>query len=74
MGRVACRKRHGVDVSKKIKEQKSDKAMVTGQPSYLQAVHGAVDPEENVAFSAFVDLEVGKERETRQDVRRVRVI
>jgi hypothetical protein len=42
-------------------------------PSFLQAVHGAVDPEEDVAFSGLVDLDVGKERKTRQDVRRVRV-
>jgi hypothetical protein len=53
--------------------QKSDKATVTELPSFLQAVHGAVDPEEDVAFSGFVDLDVGKQRETRQDVRRVRV-
>ncbi len=53
--------------------QKSDKATVTELPSFLQAVHGAVDPEEDVAFSGFVDLDVGKERKTRQNVRRVRI-
>ncbi len=58
----------------KIKgRQKSDKATVTELPSFLQAVHGTVDPEEDVAFSRFVDLDVGKERKTRQDVRRVRI-
>ena len=53
--------------------KKSDKVTVTELPSFLQAVHGAVDPEEDVAFSGLVDLDVGKERKTRQDVRRVRV-
>ena len=74
MGRVECRKRQGVEVSKKPKEdRRRTRRRLLSCPASFKPVHGAVDPEEDAAFSGLVDLDVGKERETRQDVRQVRV-
>ncbi len=52
---------------------RQDKATVTELTSFFKAVHCLVDPEQAVPLPGRVDLDVGKERKTGQDFRRVRV-
>jgi hypothetical protein len=53
--------------------QGRDKATVAELNGFLKAAHRLVDPEEAVPLPGRVDLDVGEERETGQDFRRVRV-
>jgi hypothetical protein len=55
------------------RRQERDKATVAELTGFFKAVHCLVDPEEAVPLPGRVDLDVGKERETGQDFRRVRV-
>ena len=55
------------------RRQERDKATVAELTGFFKAVHCLVDPEEAVPLPGRFDLDEGKERETGQDFRRVRI-